>query len=211
MEQIMKLANNPAIISAIITGVITFLITRYNYQKNLPTDKLEIAYNRIYYPILQLLPEKKIDKETVNKIKTYLDKYKKYANPSTLKAFEPLEKYHTSSYVYENFKRNIKKEESYLRRRLGYLEANIYVMYKYSDKLDKRAVKAYLGLGIVYFFMLANSLIETFPHSNYIVVFRVIYIISLIFTLCEASSLLVITLYRKYKTRKSIHNNRQRS
>lgn len=34
------------------------LITRYNYQKYIPTDKLEFAYNRIYYPIFQLLPEK---------------------------------------------------------------------------------------------------------------------------------------------------------
>lgn len=44
-----------AVLPVIITGIITFLITKYSYHKNIPLDKLEIAYNRIYYPIYCLI------------------------------------------------------------------------------------------------------------------------------------------------------------
>ena len=39
------------ILPVLITGIFTFLITKYTYHKNIPLDKLEISYNRIYYPI----------------------------------------------------------------------------------------------------------------------------------------------------------------
>ena len=48
MEMLEKLDS---LIAVLATGLITFFITKYKYHKNIPLDKLEIAYNRIYYPI----------------------------------------------------------------------------------------------------------------------------------------------------------------
>ena len=43
------------VLPTIVGGIFTFLITKYTYNKNVPLDKLEIAYNRIYCPLYQLL------------------------------------------------------------------------------------------------------------------------------------------------------------
>lgn len=203
-----NLAENTAIISAVITGVITFLITRYNWQKNLPTDKFEIAYNRIYYPIIQIInATERCYPETVHKFKTYLDKYRKYANKSTLVAFKQLEKYPRSYYVYENFKRNIKKQESYLRKRLGYLDANIFVMYRYSDQLDKREIKSILGFVITYALLLiSNLLVKTVPDANYTEFSMILCSIAFIFMVYEFLSIPIVFLIRKLQTLRSIRN-----
>ena len=39
------------ILPAIVTGIFTFIVTKYNYTKNIPLDKMETAYDKIYYPI----------------------------------------------------------------------------------------------------------------------------------------------------------------
>lgn len=39
------------ILPAVITSLFTFFITKYTYNNNRPLDKIEMAYNRIYYPI----------------------------------------------------------------------------------------------------------------------------------------------------------------
>ena len=43
------------ILPAIITGVFTFFVTKYNYNKNVPLDKMEIAYDKIYYPVYKMI------------------------------------------------------------------------------------------------------------------------------------------------------------
>ena len=55
------------VVPVIITGIFTFLITKYTYNKNIPLDKLEITYNRIYYPVYQLLYNKNL-KDTITDI-----------------------------------------------------------------------------------------------------------------------------------------------
>lgn len=55
MEKIFDIIK--IILPSIITGIFTFLITRYNYNKNIPLDKLEIAYNRVYYPLFRLIKD----------------------------------------------------------------------------------------------------------------------------------------------------------
>lgn len=45
------------ILPAIITGLFTFFITKYTYNKNRPLDKMEIAYNRVYYPLYQIISD----------------------------------------------------------------------------------------------------------------------------------------------------------
>lgn len=39
------------VLPVVITGLFTFFVTKYTYSKNIPLDKLEITYNRVYYPI----------------------------------------------------------------------------------------------------------------------------------------------------------------
>ena len=47
MEIILNLFK--VILPAITTGLFTFFITKYTYNRNRPIDKIEIAYDRIYY------------------------------------------------------------------------------------------------------------------------------------------------------------------
>lgn len=56
MEKFMEIINT--ILPALITGVFTFIVTKYNYNKNVPLDKMEISYNRIYYPIYKIIHKK---------------------------------------------------------------------------------------------------------------------------------------------------------
>lgn len=43
------------ILPAITTGLFTFLITKYTYNKNKPLDKMEKAYDEIYYPLYKII------------------------------------------------------------------------------------------------------------------------------------------------------------
>lgn len=213
MEQTTISAIYTAIISAMATGAITFLITRYNYKKNLPTEKLEIAYNRVYYPLLQLITvQSKIDQKTIHRFKTYLDKNRKYIDRSTLIAFNQLEEYPESYYVYENFKRNIQKEETYLRRRLGYLDTNIFVMYKYSDTLKKREVKLYFWFAITYMFTVVSYiLVKMFPEEWYTEASMIIPFMAVLFMVYEFLSIPVIYLFREFRTWRSIRGQKKNS
>lgn len=40
-----------AILPVCMTGLYTFAITRYNCLNNIPLEKLELTYNRVYFPI----------------------------------------------------------------------------------------------------------------------------------------------------------------
>lgn len=53
------------IVPAIISGVFTFIITKYSYNRKVPLDKMEIAYNRVYYPIYRII----YDNKKFNKMK----------------------------------------------------------------------------------------------------------------------------------------------
>lgn len=142
------------ILPALITGISTFIVTKYNYNKNVPLDKMEISYNRIYYPIYQIIHKKDIIKNldtTIEQIKSYLDRYNKYADISTLKAFNSLCE-NKDKYSYNNFTNNICNKNTYLRRRLGYLEPNIFQIYTYSNKNEKFVIRLLLELIILYCF-----------------------------------------------------------
>ena len=142
------------ILPSCITGIFTFIVTKYNYNKNVPLDKMEISYNRIYYPIYQIIHKKNVMKNlntTIEDIKLYLDKYNKYADISTLKTFNSLCK-NKDNYSYNNFANNIYNKNTYLRRRLGYLEPNIFQLYTYSNKSEKFVIRLLLELIILYCF-----------------------------------------------------------
>lgn len=56
------------ILPAIVTGIFTFIVTKYNYTKNIPLDKMETAYDKIYYPIYNLLHKKNSKIQIWNKL-----------------------------------------------------------------------------------------------------------------------------------------------
>ena len=140
------------VLPTIVGGIFTFLITKYTYNKNVPLDKLEIAYNRIYCPLYQLLYGKKLEeaKFDITKISFYLQKYNKYVDRTTLKAFDLFCKCKDEETLL-NFKNNIYNKNTYLRRRLGYLEPGIWQMYAYSPKSEKSTIRIGVELLTCYF------------------------------------------------------------
>lgn len=147
------------VVPVVITGIITFLITKYTYNKNVPLDKLEIAYNRIYYPVYQLLYNKNLQDVITNisKISFYFQKYNKYVDRATVKAFRLFVE-NKDTNTFENFKTNIYNKNSFLRRRLGYLEPNFFQMYAYSSKNEKSVLRILIELIIIYIGFIVGSL-----------------------------------------------------
>lgn len=152
------------ILPPIIAGFFTFLVTKYTYNKKIPLDKMEVAYNRIYYPIFKILYEKKefvssnVD-DIISKIQPYLKKYSKYADRATMKAFKML-KENKDKYSYDNFASNIYERNMYLRRRLGYLEPNLLQIYTYSSKNEKSIIRIFSEILLFYFTFVAVGLTE---------------------------------------------------
>lgn len=152
------------ILPPIIAGFFTFLVTKYTYNKKIPLDKMEVAYNRIYYPIFKILYEKKefVSSnvgDVISKIQPYLKKYSKYADRATMKAFKML-KENKDKYSYDNFASNIYERNMYLRRRLGYLEPNLLQIYTYSSKNEKSIIRIFSEILLFYFTFVAGGLTE---------------------------------------------------
>ena len=80
--------------------------------------------------------KKDID-DVINNISTYMNDYNiKYIDRSTHNSYIIL-KENPNKYNYYNFKNNIYDRNSYLRRRLGYLEPNFIQSVMYLSKDDK--------------------------------------------------------------------------
>lgn len=72
------------ILPAMMAGVFTFLITKYTYNRNVPLDKLEVAYNRVYYPIYCLIESDKEISQVIEECDFYIMKYRKFVDRSTI-------------------------------------------------------------------------------------------------------------------------------
>lgn len=132
------------------TGLITFLITKYSYNKEVPLDKMEIAYNRLYYPMYRLTRENSNISEVVGKSGEYLKKYGKYVDRSTIVAYNFLYENQDDKNAYENFKNNIFAICLKLRRRLGYLEPSFFNMYTYSAPKEKALLNILFAVMVMY-------------------------------------------------------------
>lgn len=197
------------ILPAIMSGIFTFLVTKYTYNKNRPLDKLEIAYNRFYYPLYKIICNKEICNDIdliINKTKTYLDKYDKYVDKSTFRAYKYLCECNTNTKkksAYQNFKNNIHNRNTYLRRKLGYLEPNLLQIYTYSSQSEKFTFRILIECCvlcvIIYIGGMLNDLYKNLfkVMENYIIL---LILLLLLVILAEIICRFIMFLY--YKIRK---------
>lgn len=136
------------ILPVIVSGVSTYVVTKNN---NRPTDKIEIAYNRIYHPlVLQMERFKDEDdyENLVNEVKKILVKYKKYASKTTIKACilleENLDNKKNARHFYQLLEDDIYKYNSQFRRKLGYPEPFLFSIFKYLSLQKKAELLFYL-------------------------------------------------------------------
>ena len=193
------------ILPAVITSLFTFFITKYTYNNNRPLDKIEIAYNRIYYPIYKIISDKNITNdinEIIKRCKFYFTKYEKYADISTKKLFKELcgcNKETKKKSIYQSFKDNIYNRNYYLRRRLGYLEPSFIQLYKYAISGTKSLFRITIGLCLLYATLVLCGI--TMNISNMIFTSSaVIFTVSLVWIICELLWCFFRFLY--YKIRK---------
>lgn len=143
------------ILPSLFTGVLSFLVARYTSNKSMPLDKLEITYNQVYFPIYRLISEKKSLEEIKVKSEKYIHDNFKYVNETTWKAFKYLNDARGAEEqkAFTNFKNNVKKMNSKLRRKLGYLEVDIFAQYNYSSSFEKKLYRLTGEITIAYLFL----------------------------------------------------------
>lgn len=189
-----------AVVPAIITSIAAFLVAKYTYNKSVPLDKLEYAYNEVYYPIYKFIRDKNNYNNvyaTRNALKIYFDTYEKYLDRSTIKAFEALSKCKTKTgekSAYLKFTDNICRMDTYLRKRLGYLEPNIFQLYKYSPREDKVVLVGVLVLIGAQVFALGSTIFTGQVQMYCICLMILCYCITLLMALIR----FVIFLIDKY-------------
>lgn len=137
------------IIPQLIIIFATNIITRY-FQKQ-PNEKLEISYNRIYYPLFKIIMNNKGKKDDEidyikvrDELKLRLDKYHKYADRTTINAFNQFDLSIKNNHqkqtirIYKNIiYDNIVGENCKLRKILGYPEPSIFKNYIYLSNKNK--------------------------------------------------------------------------
>lgn len=148
-----------------ITAICTFLITKYSHNKNVPLDKMEVAYTKIYQPIYRMVFGRKfkdIKNKTnninrlISEISIILSKNNEYADRSTINTFRSFLKYKNKE-TFDIFVRNISNEYLFIRRKLGYLEPNIFPDFKYLLKTEKAFIRIMLELVVLYIFIVLYS------------------------------------------------------
>ncbi len=162
LETIIEIAK--FVVPPVLTLIATFLVTKYKYHKDGPKDKREVAYNRFYYPIYILVHEKyrKNHKDNyeniIAEIRPRLLKYRKYLNGSTVKSFTDFSTNKYKHKAYRNFVNNIYDHNSKLRRELGYLESNIFDIFKYGGNYNIGLLIVLIGTSSVYILIILNSI-----------------------------------------------------
>lgn len=204
MEDLLNVLK--VILPSIITGIFTFIITKYTYNKNKPLEKLEVAYNRVYYPLYRIISDKKINNDihiVIEKSKIYFEKYHKYIDQSTKIVFDDLcqcDDKCKKKTIYQNFKSNIYDKSLYLRRRLGYLEPNFLQMYKYYTPSTKSLLRILTEICIIYLSVIFASVVNEFEDKIYVNCLMYIFIFFCIVIITEIVWCFLRFIY--YKIRK---------
>lgn len=152
------------ILPAIVTGIVTYVVAKYN---KFPNDKIEISYNRIYYPLIKLIKssQNKNYERILKETKFRLQKYDKYASRTTMAACKLLEENIDSKNVktfYNLLSDDIYKYNTRFRRRLGYPEPILISTLKYMSGYNKWLCVSYLSLLVLLVSLYIFSFLGTY-------------------------------------------------
>lgn len=180
-ETIFDILKN--ILPVVIAGLFSFFVAKYTYNKNTPLEKMEFAYNRVYYPLYRYIRNNKDQnindndmEETKKALKFYFDKYDKYIDFSTIKTFIILCECNTRAEemsAYQKFANNVCSMNSYLRKRLGYLEPNIFQLYKcapFKDKVSFWCIESFLVAFLCLMLGFTNHFVKFFARTTIILI-----------------------------------------
>lgn len=152
------------ILPSLLTGLVTFWVTIYKYNKNKPLDKLEITYNRVIYPVYKKIIENEDNKNIdliLEEIKYYFLKNIKYIDIPTMRAFNDLyneKKERKKKSKYKSFKANIVDQNQIFRRALGYFSPNVDRVYRYSEPTVKIGYAIFIELSFMYSCILFSTI-----------------------------------------------------
>ncbi len=139
----------------LLTSVTAFLVGRYNNFQNRPLDKMEIAYNRVYYPVYRIMKEDSIKISTVTeRAKKYFCKYEKYIDRTTIMIYQQLcecTDIEEQERIYSAFSDNIHTNCVYLRKKLGYLQPGYFRIYQYLPIKIKTMIRIVFEFIVCYF------------------------------------------------------------
>ena len=148
----------------LLTSVTAFLIGRYNNFQNRPLDKMELAYNRVYYPVYRIMREDSIEISTViEKTKKYFCKYEKYIDRSTTMIYKQLcecTAMEEQERIYSTFCDNIHDNCIYLRKKLGYttrIFSNLSILANEDKNADSYSIRIYSMLLLRMYFFICKS------------------------------------------------------
>lgn len=168
MEKYFELLLNLLPVS--VTGIITFLVTKYTMSWNVPLDNMKISYNRVYYPLIRVMRNttyKTVNHQELQQLMNHLLlKYDKYISSSTKRTYDNYLKVFN-----QNSKTNIKTEymqfyddvnlfNSKLRGKLGYVRANNFENFKSLSKSEQRIFKLSVTLLTLYIAVFLYSFLK---------------------------------------------------
>lgn len=151
-----------SIIPEIIAGICGFAIAKYTYSKGTPTNNLNIAFEKIYYPLFCLCKRNMNDSDVIRQAGIRLSQYYKYANNTTIKAYELAngEKEEKKKKYYKLLKDDIYDNYYRCRKRLGYLSPRVMSGYKFMSLDDKIAFWMFVSSMGGAFGMVLNDVLQ---------------------------------------------------
>ncbi len=182
ISEIIKIALPP-----IITGFMGFVLSK---QKNNNLDNMKISYKEVYFPLYRYitLNEYNIDKDKLIEYgKKYIENYFIYLDKSTYHCFKKFEAEKDDKTLSE-FENNIRLINSYLRKKLNYLESSSFSTYSFSTS-DKKMFYLIIYTSLTYVFYFMYNIFSDMILLNYI-------FISLSFIFLIASTILLLQLVK---------------
>lgn len=178
----MELLTN--LLPVIVTGITTFLVTKYTMSWNVPLDNMKISYNRVYYPLYREMRDTSYEDVNHHKIQELMDhillKYDKYVSSSTirtyknyLKAFSQENKLN-AKIEYMQFYDDVIVYNSKLRGKLGYVRASFHEAYKALPKPEKMKMCLSFSFLLLYFMVLLFNVLKWY-WLVYIVILLIVY------------------------------------
>lgn len=185
-------------ISPLLTGVIGYWFAKYTFA-NKKTDKLEIAYNCVYYKLYKYIKDNEIN-DTINYddferyVNSIINKYYRYFSSTTLTYMDLLINSKTKKErktIYRKIKKDIQKYNHKFRFLLGYPEPLIANFYKYVTYENVLFLGLFVCLSMSYFLAFISNIFVSALHEILIVV---------VILLCASTVLCFLLLINLIKT-----------